>query len=108
MHTLLYYIKKTASCRKSQKVFVSYVTFNAVSTCTLARWLKTVLNLAGLDTFKYKVHSYRSESTSAAYNKGRFLKLQIGNRQNNFINFLVEMWILVNPAVMLSLGSKII
>ena len=46
MHTLLYYIKKTASCRKSQKVFVSYVTFNAVSTCTLARWLKTVLDLA--------------------------------------------------------------
>ena len=70
MHTLLCYIKRTAALRHSNSVFISYVTFNAVSTCTLARWLKNVLSLAGIDTMIYKAHSYRGASASAAYNKG--------------------------------------
>lgn len=70
MHTLLYYIQKTSSLRFSDKVFVSYVTFHSVTTSTLARWLKTVLELSGIDTSVYKAHSYRGASTSAAYSRG--------------------------------------
>ena len=39
MHTVLFYIEKTRSIRKSNKLFVSYVTFDKVTTSTIARWL---------------------------------------------------------------------
>lgn len=70
MHTLLFYIKKTSSVRLSEKVFVSFVTYRKVTTCTLARWLRTVLELSGIDTTVYKAHSFRGASASAAYGKG--------------------------------------
>ena len=37
-----------------------------VSTHTISRWLKTVLEKAGIDTSVFKAHSTRAASTSAA------------------------------------------
>jgi hypothetical protein len=74
MHTLLHYITRTKSVRKSQKVLVSFVTFKEVTTSTVARWLRCVLNLSGIDTDRFKAHSYRGASVSAAFNKGCSLK----------------------------------
>lgn len=70
MHTLLYYMEKTRQLRKSQKVFVSYCTYNCITTQTIARWLKEVLHLSGIDTSVFKAHSYRSAAASAAFNLG--------------------------------------
>jgi hypothetical protein len=69
MHTLLYYISVTKTLRKSKQLLVSYVTYDSVSTSTIARWLKTVLYLSGVDVNIYKAHSYRSASVSKAYQR---------------------------------------
>lgn len=45
------------------------MTYEKVSTSTIARWLKTVLELAGIDVGLFKAHSYRSASVSAAFGK---------------------------------------
>ena len=49
---------------------MSCQTFKEVSSSTIARWLKEVLHLAGIDTSIFKAHSYRSASTSAAFSCG--------------------------------------
>ena len=74
MHTLLFYLQKTKSLRKSSQVFVSYVTFKAMCTGTIARWLKTVLQCAGINIKVFKAHSYRGAATSAASLGGCSLK----------------------------------
>ncbi|MEW8548627.1 MAG: hypothetical protein AB2693_34430 [Candidatus Thiodiazotropha sp.] len=74
MHTLLYYIDKTLKFRLSRKVLVSYVTYKEVSTSTIARWLKNILDLSGINTETFKAHSYRSASVSAAFSRGCSLK----------------------------------
>ena len=53
---------------------MSYATYNKVTTGTVARWLKLVLNLSGIDTDKFKAHSYRAAFASAAFNSGCSLK----------------------------------
>ena len=75
MHTLLHYINRTKSHRKSQQLLISYCSFNPVSTSTVARWLKTVLHDAGIDTNQFKAHSYRSAAVSAAFSRGYSLEL---------------------------------
>ena len=74
LHSLLFYIRVTRPLRKSTRVFVSYVTYNAVTTSTIARWLKSVLSLSGINTDYFKAHSYRGASVSAAFAKGCKLK----------------------------------
>ena len=74
MHTLLHYLKVTRKLRRTRNVLVSYVTYDKVTTSTVARWLKLVLNLSGIDTDKFKAHSYRAASASAAFNRGCSLK----------------------------------
>lgn len=69
MHTLLYYIKCTKHLRKSRQLLISYVSYDKVSTSTVARWLKTVLQLSGIDSSVFKAHSYRSAAVSAAVGK---------------------------------------
>lgn len=67
------------------------MTFDTVTTSTLARWLKSVLQLAGIDTGVYKAHSYRSASASAAFNKGcslgEILKTADWKSDKNFRKF---------------------
>ena len=69
-HTLEKYIEQTCSLRKSRFLFISYKTYKAISTCTIARWLRTVLELSGIDTSIFKAHSFRGASVSAAFRKG--------------------------------------
>ena len=102
MHTLLFYLEKLKDKRKSRQLFVSFCSFNAVGTSTVARWLKTVLHLSGIDTSVFKAHSFRG--ASAAFNKGcsvqqilktgdwssvrNFYKFYLrGNQSNDAINF---------------------
>ena len=56
--TLLHYVARTANIRQSlnsSQVFVSYgKPYKVISSATLARWLKAVLSLAGIDTSIFK------------------------------------------------------
>ena len=91
MHCLLHYIKTTEKLRKSRQVFVSYVTYSKISTSTIARWLKTILELSGIDTSVFKSHSYRSAAVSAAFMKGcsikSILKTANWSSDKNFYKF---------------------
>ena len=51
---------------------------------SLARWLKEVLTLAGIDTNICKAHSYRGAGLSKAYQKGASLNqiVAAGNWSN--------------------------
>ena len=42
VHTLDEYLSRTSDIRKTNKLFIYFQTFNSVTTCTLARWLKEV------------------------------------------------------------------
>lgn len=67
------YIRRTHKIRaREQYLFVSYKKpHQRVTSQTIARWIKEVLEAAGIDTQVFKAHSTRSASTSAA-NKGHF------------------------------------
>ena len=91
MHTLLYYIDRTEKVRLSRQVFISYVTFKAVTSSTVARWLKTILDLSGIDTKVFKAHSYRGASALAAFSGGcslqKILKTADWSSDKNFRKF---------------------
>ena len=91
MHTLLEYIDRTKSCRKSRKLLVSYCSFKAVCSSTIARWLKSVLEQFGIDTSVFKAHSFRSASVSAALFHGcsikEILKTADWSSAKNFYKF---------------------
>lgn len=95
MHSLLHYLDVTKECRLSPNVFVSYVTFKSVSSSTIARWLKTVLKLSGIDISKFKAHSFRSASVSAAFDRGcslqTILKTADWSSDKNFRKFYSRM-----------------
>ena len=73
---LLSYIQRTESLRQIGKqsikqLFVSYCKpHKAVTSATIARWLKTILKRAAIDTSIFTAHSFRSAVTSAAHFKG--------------------------------------
>ena len=69
-HTLLFYLEKTKSIRLSRLLLISYQTYKNVSTSTIARWLRCVLEMSGIDISTFKAHSYRGAAVSAAYRKG--------------------------------------
>ena len=67
--TLKEYLKRTGGIRKHNKLFLSYVKPNgSVKSCTIARWLKDILQSAGFGDFR--AHSTRGASVSAAYTQG--------------------------------------
>lgn len=70
VYTLKFYLDKTKECRKCKNLLISFRTFNKITTSTLARWLKSVLSLSGIDSSKFKAHSYRGAATSAAFMSG--------------------------------------
>lgn len=74
VRTLRRYIVCTRKIRKSTYLFVSYMNLLKVTTSTLARWLKTVLTLSGVDISTFKAHSIRGASTSAALAAGCSMK----------------------------------
>lgn len=65
-----YYINFTKELRSGDQLFISWKNYKPVTRSTIARWLKTVLKLAGIDDSKYSAHSFRGASVSDAYFKG--------------------------------------
>ena len=65
------YMKKTSTFREKHiQLFVSFrKPNNPVSADTLARWIKTVMHKAGINTVIYGAHSTKAASTSAAHRK---------------------------------------
>ena len=68
VNTLKEYLNKTSSIRGNEsKLFISFVKpYKSVSRNTVSRWIKTVLNEAGIDTSVFKAHSTRAASCSNA------------------------------------------
>jgi len=66
------YIHRTAHLRDStENLFITYIKpHGKASKDTIARWIKTVLSLSGIDISVFKAHSIRSASTSAASELG--------------------------------------
>ena len=66
------YEARTAPTRGSHSMLFLSINkpHKPVSSSTIARWLKTLLNKAGVDTEIFKAHSVRSASTSAAATSG--------------------------------------
>ena len=94
MHTVLCYISKTKDFRKSNQLFVSYCSYDAICSSTIARWLKTILGLSGIDTSMFKAHSYRGAAASAAFSKGcsvqQILKTGDWSSVRNFYRFYLR------------------
>lgn len=72
--TLSHYLDRTKDIRLTNIVLISFKTRKSVTTSTIARWLKYILQLSGIDTKQFKAHSYRGASTSAAYKSGISVK----------------------------------
>ena len=91
VRTLSFYLKSTKSVRESRQLLISYVTYKNVTSSTIARWLKEVLNLSGIDTSIFKAHSYRSAAVSAAFtggcSVGNILKTAQWSTDKNFYKF---------------------
>ena len=66
------YLDRTKNIRgKETRLFISIVSPHvAVGTQTLARWIKTMMNRAGVDVEMFKAHSTRHAATSAAFTRG--------------------------------------
>ncbi len=58
---------RTSNLRQDSQLFIaSHKPHKAVSTSTISRWIKSCLKASGIDTDKYKAHSTRAASSSAA------------------------------------------
>ncbi|XP_045158583.2 uncharacterized protein LOC123524443 [Mercenaria mercenaria] len=69
--TLKEYVQRTEQKREdTTKVFISSKKpFKPVSSCTIAKWIKSVLGKAGIDMSVFTAHSTRGASTSALTNR---------------------------------------
>ena len=63
-------LDKRSSNGSTQLLIAMIKPHKPVSSSTVARWLKTVLNNAGIDTSIFKAHSVRSAATSSASEAG--------------------------------------
>jgi hypothetical protein len=94
LRTLKCYMKCTQGVRKDSQLFVSFKNYKAVSTSTLARWLKNVLSMAGIDIKEFKAHSFRGASSSAAVKAGckisDILKTANWSSSKNFKTFYLR------------------
>ena len=68
------YIERTSSWREDPNkglLFLSYISpHKSVESSSISRWIKEVLEKAGIDTKTFKAHSTRSASTSKASSLG--------------------------------------
>ena len=68
------YLELTKDLRQGDKLFISFIKpHSPISRETFSRWVKLVLEGAGIDTEKFGSHSTRAASTSAAANHGASL-----------------------------------
>ena len=81
LRTLKAYLKRTKELRKKQtQLLISYIAPNApISRATLARWTLEALKLGGIDTDRFKSHSTRGASASAAKAMGMSLNAVLRN-----------------------------
>ena len=76
VRTLKMYLNRTGSFRSYSGLLLSFIRpHKPISRDTLSRWVLLVLNKSGLDTSKYKSHSTRGASASAARRLGVPLNL---------------------------------
>lgn len=70
--TLVEYIERTGPLRgEVEELFITHKKpFHKATTQTLSRWIKIILEKAGVDTTRYSAYSTRHASTSAAFRKG--------------------------------------
>lgn len=70
------YLERTKQYRKEHsQLLLSYAKpFHPVPKETISRWVKQVLELAGIDITKYSAHSSRAASTSSCKAKGLNIK----------------------------------
>ena len=66
------YLARTEGLRGSEtSLFISYVKpYKKVTSSTIARWVKIMMNRAGIDVTVYKAHSIRAASASKAWQSG--------------------------------------
>ena len=65
-----YGLRKSASSEET-RLFISFIKpHKAVSTATVARWIKSVLSAAGIDTSVFKPHSVRGAAVTHKYVQG--------------------------------------
>ena len=93
-------LEQTQSRRKGKQLFISYskpfISYSKphapVGKQTFARWIKTVLASAGVDTEKYKAHSTHSASCSAGQKRAcpyrPFSKLAAGPAKQCLRSFI--------------------
>ena len=63
--TLEFYLKETEYLRSTTRLLVSFIKpYNAVTSSTIGRWIKTVLDSADIDTSVFLAHSTRCASAS--------------------------------------------
>jgi len=70
--TLEEYLSRTKTLRgRNRHLFISYIKpHNPVGPTTIARWVKFLMEKAGIDVNKFKTHSVRSAATSKAKQSG--------------------------------------
>ena len=68
VETLQEYISRTSSLRGNEKkiLITTQPPFRAVAKSTISRWIKTVMQEAGIDTSIFGAHSTRAASSTAA------------------------------------------
>jgi len=90
------YLTRTEPLRvteaQKQSLLVSYVKpHNPITSCSVARWLKMVMSLAGIDTSIFKAHSTRAAAASKAREQGvstkQIMKCANWARANTFHRF---------------------
>lgn len=66
------YLRKTSTIRQNEeKLLISYQSpHQSVSKDTIKRWIKTIMEMAGINTKVFTAHSTRAASTSYAANAG--------------------------------------
>jgi len=64
------HLKSKLRGKTENRLFISFVApYKSVSKDTITRWIRTVMNSAGIDTGTFKPHSVRSASVSSVSNK---------------------------------------
>jgi len=94
-HYVKQYIKRTEKYRdlavqngskRPSKLFISFrKPYKQVTSQTIARWVKSVMSNAGINTSYFKAHSTRGAASSAAIHQGATLTqvLQLGDWSSN-------------------------
>ena len=92
------YLKLTEPLRKdSEQLLLSYQKpHKPGSSETIGRWLKSVMNKAGIDTNLFSAHSTRSAATSAAKSLNIYIQTimdaAVCTNESTFQNFIVNLY----------------